>query len=229
MTKTLIAVLPEDSHIHLFEKFTKQFKKIKGKFDLVFFLTKKNYKYALELEKTKLKQIKEKESFENENEEKANTRNTARTYMIENNYDNILFLDSDILLKEDTLTKLLSREKEIITAAYLNILNYQGQQILAPPIYVLVEKEFLSLLKPEALEKSEMLEIGAAGLSCCLINKKVMERLTFRNPDKERSETTAFFYDAIQKLGYKAWADTEIKCIRQPYPEGDERNSLFLL
>lgn len=229
MTKTLISVFPEEKHIHLFEKFTKQFKKLKGKFDVVFVVSKKNYKYLLNLEQTKFKTLKNKDDFENQIEQNASSRNLARDYAIENKYDYVFFLDSDILLPATALTTLLSREKDIISAAYLNVLIYQGQQIIAPPIYKLIEGEYLNLLKPEALEKPELIEIGVAGLSCCLVKKTVLERLTFRKAKNMPSETTSFFQDAIQKLGYKAWADTSVKCIRQPYPDGDERNALFLI
>ena len=229
MAKTLIAVFPDDNHAHIFEKFTKQFKKLKGKFDLIFVVSKKNYKYIILLERTKFEILKNKDDFEDEIEQAVGNRNILRDYALKNKYEDVLFLDSDILLPNDALVNLLSKEKDIITAAYLNVLIYQGEQIIAPPIYKIVDDEFLNLLKPEALEKPMLIEIGATALSCCLIKRDVLERLTFRKPERGVSESISFFEDAIQKLGFKAWADTAVKCVRQPYPDGDERNVLFLV
>ena len=229
MTKTLIAVFPEENHVHLFEKFTAQFNKLKGKFDVVFVISKKNYKYLHQLERTKFKILKNSELFEKELEQAVSNRNFLRDYALTNKYDHVLFLDSDMLFPKELLIKLLAKEKDIITAAYLNVLMLQGQQIIAPPIYKITTEDFLQLLKPEALKEPAMIEIGVAALSCCLVKKEVLEKLTFRKPYRALSESISFFEDVIKKLGYKAWADTEIKCTRQPYPEGDERNALFLL
>jgi len=229
MTKTLIAVFPDDKHAHLFDKFTAQFKKLKGNFDIIFVASKKNYQYLLQLEKTKFKLLKNHETSENELEQAVSNRNLLRDHALKEKYDYVLFLDSDILMQKDTLTRLLEKDKDIITAAYLNVLRYQEQQIVAPPFYKIVEGEYLSLLRPEVLEKPMMMELGAAALSCCMVKKEVLERLTFRKPFRALSESASFFEDALQKLGYKAWVDTDIKCTRQPYPEGDERNAVFLI
>ncbi|RLE47144.1 hypothetical protein DRJ25_03180 [Candidatus Woesearchaeota archaeon] len=227
MTKTLIAVFPEDKHTHLFEKFTQQFKKLKGKFDVIFVVSKQNYKYLEELEKTKLKTLRNKEKFDNELEQAVSNRNLLRDYALEEGYSHVLFLDSDVLMPKDILIRLLEKDKEIITAAYLNVLMYKGQQIIAPPMYKLIEDNYLQLLRPEALNEPRMIKIGAAALSCCLIKREVLERITFRKPYRALSETISFFEDAVKALGYDAWLDTSIKCARQPYPEGDERNVLF--
>lgn len=228
-TKTLISIFPEDKHVHLFAKFTEQFKKLKGEFDIIFVASPQNYKYLLKLEGRKFNVLKNKEKLNNELEQAVSNRNLLREYALENRYENILFLDSDILLEKDTLKNLLEKDKLIITAGYLNVLMYQGKQIVAPPMYKLIDEGYLQLLRPEALQEQKMVKLGASALSCCLVKKEVLERITFRKPFRALSESISFFEDAVKALGYEAWLDTSIKCTRQPYPEGDERNSLFLI
>ncbi len=228
MAKTLVAVFPENNHAHLFEKFTKQFKNLKGKFDIVFVTTVKHYKYLVKLQNTKFKQLQNTEICDRELEQNISSRNLLRDYALKNNYNHVLFLDSDMLFDKNLLVDLLSKEKDIITAGYLNFMNIGGEEILAPPIYK-IKDDYLHLLTPKALEKPMMIEIGAAALSCCLVTKDVLERLSFRKPHRVMSESISFFEDAVKKLGFKAWFDTQIQCSRQPFPDGDERNTMFLV
>ncbi len=231
MAKTLIVVSPDDNNVHLFDKFTAQFKKLKGKFDVVFLISKRNYKYFMKLTETKFKVLKNSEECLKELEQAISNKNLAREYFITNkNYDHILFLDSDMILPRNILVKLLEKDKEIITAAYLNFMIIAGEKIFAPPIYKVSEHEgFLNLLRPEALIQEMMIEVGAAALSCCLVKRDVIERVSFRKPYKVLSESISFFEDAVKKLGFKAWVDTSIQCYRQPFPDSDKRNRAFVL
>jgi len=71
----------------------------------------------------------------------------------------------------------------------------------------------------EGVAKPEIIEVGAAGLGCSLIKRKVLEQV-------ELTGDMQFYVEARAK-GFTASANTMVKCMRRPYPITDPRSQAF--
>lgn len=149
---------------------------------------------------------------------------TSRTEIVEKalakNYKWLMFIDSDIFIPEDAITRLMSHGKDIVTGVYWMKTN--------PPQPVVFEEIGdgpIWNIEP----KDELQEIGGAGLGCTLINLDVFRKFkekgipffdqdwVYENPTTKRriqiaiGEDHWFFHNA-RELGYKVWMDTNVLC-----------------
>lgn len=79
----------------------------------------------------------------------------------------LMFVDSDVFLPADAVNRLMSHDVDIVTGVY-----WMKTQPPQPVIYKTVGDGPIWKIKPQ----DGLLEIGGAGLGCCLINMKVFDR-----------------------------------------------------
>jgi glycosyltransferase involved in cell wall biosynthesis len=158
----------------------------------------------------------------------VNGRNYIRDYALKNDYDFLLFLDSDVLIHPRALEALLATKYDVVAGIYLNVFQLDGKPVVAPVLFKDLGNGQCQLYTYEGAAKQQVLEIGAAGLGCALISKKVLKEIPFRtfNNSSTGGEDMAFFVDARAK-GFKTVANTFVKCLHRPYPADDPRAKLF--
>jgi FkbM family methyltransferase len=126
------------------------------------------------------------------------------------NYDYLFAVDSDIAFKPDTLKKLLSHDKDIVSGLYIQ--RKPGKQILE--IYKNGRNVPYSELKNKGL-----VEIDSCGFGCVLIKSDVIRSMEYPHflyksaidHKNTLSEDTYFCIKAREK-GFKVYADTSILC-----------------
>ncbi len=137
------------------------------------------------------------------------SRNVLRKYALDNGYDYLLSLDADIVLNKDTLTKLLTHKKDIISAIYFRELtNKQGQTKIFP-LVLESDEENHSKIRPIEIIPKRLAKIAMCGLGRVLISRNVLKHVEFRY-DKGFDDE-AFCIDASAK-GFDIHADTSIIC-----------------
>lgn len=158
----------------------------------------------------------------------VNNRKFLRQYALKKGYDYLLFLDSDIMLPARAIEFLLQTGADVASGAYLSVFNIGGKDVIAPVLYRDLGNGECQQYTYDGVASPKIMEIGAAGLGCVLISRKVLEKVDIRTFNKSDSggEDMAFFVDA-RASGFKCVAHTGVKCLHMPYPITDERAKLF--
>lgn len=141
-------------------------------------------------------------------------RNTACDSALKLGFQWLFFLDDDVLIPPDTIPKLVSRGKDIISGLYYR---------RVPPIMPVALID--TRPKPTfigSFNAGDVFEVDLVGAGCLLIHRRVLESMKwpwfewrldrFDLPeDKKCSEDFAFCRDAKAK-GHKIWLDTSVQC-----------------
>jgi len=140
-------------------------------------------------------------------------RNLICHYSIENNYDYVFFVDSDIVLPGDSLVKLLSLNTDIASGVYI-----QRKKEVIPEIYEdvngsIVNMNYKDLLQPQTLK------IAGCGFGCVLVKVSVLKEIGY--PQFEYHPAIKFedtysedidFCSKARKKGYNIFVDTSVRC-----------------
>jgi FkbM family methyltransferase len=130
-------------------------------------------------------------------------------------YDYLFCVDSDIVLPKDTLVKMVSANKDIISGLYIQ--RKPDQHTLE--IYRDTPNGGVANIPYEQLKNLPIVEVAACGMGCCLINSEVLRTLPYPhfvyrsalNHSNTFSEDIYFCLEA-RKFGFKVWADPSIHC-----------------
>lgn len=170
----------------------------------------------------------------------AHSREEIRQYAIKNNYDFLFFLDTDIFLPENSIQKLLSRNKDCV-GFYVHIYNKINHR---PCIFksggfemgksldlftfeeIDAYKDFVKKFKENKLSdqeknlvdfiikdkfKPDLLPVYAVGIGCLMIKREVFEKIPFRtHPTFIWGEDMWFFNEANDKK-VEFWCDTSVR------------------
>ena len=123
--------------------------------------------------------------------------------------------DYDISFKPDTLVKMLSHDKDIVTGIYRQ--RNMDNQILE--VFEPNDRGGFTHIPWDKIKNTPLAEVGACGFGCVLIKKKVMVDIGYPqfkyhsalNHAETFSEDLDFCRKAREK-GFKLFADTSIVC-----------------
>lgn len=131
---------------------------------------------------------------------------------IKEGYDWLFFIDSDMVLPPDALTKLLAHDKDIVSG-----IAFKRFPPFDPCFYekVSVTDRGIKLEHFKKWQKG-LIEADACGMACCLIKRKVFEKMIENNmppffPIPTTGEDIAFCLRAKQ-CGYQIYVDTTVSC-----------------
>ena len=136
-------------------------------------------------------------------------RNVIAKYAQENKFDYILWVDSDMLLPKDTLTRLLSHDTDIVSGVYrYKLLN--DKRIVAKR---LTGDDYTDVLADELYTDGEITEVDAFGFGCVLMKVSVLDKIPY--PwfvyTLEMGEDV-YFCRKAQNAGFKLYLDKKIIC-----------------
>lgn len=141
-------------------------------------------------------------------------RNLMAHYTIDNNFDYIFCVDSDIVLPQDSLIKLLAHKADIVSGVY----RQRFLDICIPEFYINKDGKSVRATK-EDIQKNQLLEVDSCGFGCTLISKSLLVKIGYPQfvyhssiDFKDTiSEDTDFCMKA-KKYGSIIYIDTSIKC-----------------
>jgi GT2 family glycosyltransferase len=128
--------------------------------------------------------------------------------------DYIMFLDDDVLPPMNTITKLLSHQKDVVSGLY-----FAKQEPYFPQIY-LKNKEVAERYDcVEGYQKDSLIEIDSCGGGCLLIKAEVFKKLKRpyfqyvpKGENNPRKGEDFYFCEKAKEAGYKIFCDTSIIC-----------------
>ena len=130
-------------------------------------------------------------------------------------FDYLFSVDSDIAFPPDTLKRLLSHNKDMVSGLYIQ--RKPGQHILE--VYEHNGYGGVTNIPYEKITGRGLVEIASCGFGCVLVKAEVMRAIPYPHFKYHSaidhantiSEDVDFCKKALAK-GFKLWADTEIHC-----------------
>lgn len=129
------------------------------------------------------------------------------------NCDHIFFVDSDILVEEGQLDRLLSHNKEVVSGVYYKRVPYYEplpRRKVAENLYVPIE-----------IEGNDIIEIDGTGMGCLLINMEIFDRIQYpwfefkyNNMNGKWGQLSEDLYlcQKLQNIGIKIYCDPTVQC-----------------
>ena len=139
-------------------------------------------------------------------------RNIIAKYAQENEFDYIMWVDSDMIIPRNTLTRLLSHDKDVVSGVYsYKVLN--NDEVVAKK-FMDEERTDYGNLKIKAIQNSSgLIEVDGFGFGCVLTKVSMFDKIPF--PwfiyTQDMGEDI-FFCRKAQNEGYKLWLDTDVIC-----------------
>ncbi len=159
----------------------------------------------------------------NSRESLTRAQNFARKIAIDEGYDYLFSLESDIFPPHDILPRLYKRGKRVISGLYLIGDAKGGVRIPCITIKQFNDKLLAygtRLLRADELAKYRNVgvkQVAAAGMGCCLIHKDVFTKLAFRYDPRFMGHSEIYYFNSLRLVQENAHVDTDIFC--------DHRNS----
>lgn len=130
-------------------------------------------------------------------------------------YDYLFSVDSDISFPPDTLKKLLSHNKDVISGLYIQ--RKENEHTLE--IYEHNDKGGCSNIPYEKIKNIPLVELAACGMGCVLIKGEVFRAISYPHfvyhsaiDHKNTISEDVDFCRKVKMKGFKIFADTTIHC-----------------
>lgn len=151
----------------------------------------------------------------------VSNRNMVREYFLDNEYDYLFFLDSDLIGLEDAVEKLLCLNKRLTTGWYLSTFEYDSGFVVRPVSYVNYSGDNVRQLTINELINGGVVELAASGLGCCLIHRDIISNVSF---GRDTCSEDVMFFINTKKAGECLYLDTGVPFYHMIYPLGDSRD-----
>lgn len=151
-------------------------------------------------------------------------RNMAAKAMLEKGFTWLFFLDDDVIVPQDTLQRLIGRERDIVSGLY----SRRQEPIMPVAMRKMPDKtnEFVT-----DFTHGDIVPVDMVGAGALLIHRRVFERVpkpwfewTMDRedvpPDERRSEDFDFCAKA-KNAGFQIWLDTSVQCLHAGYGKSD--------
>jgi hypothetical protein len=164
------------------------------------------------------------------------SRNKILDYASKNKYDYLLMMDSDVMVPENILLKLLKAKKDVISGLYFNLFNSGEKQKLLPVCYRELEENIFQEMKtrgmvpdfienragmrrnltPKEIEDGEVLDVLIPSAGCLLLSRKAFESGARYGllEDTQGLHTTddIRFFKELKSKGFELYCDTSVYC-----------------
>lgn len=165
----------------------------------------------------------------------VSSRNIILSYALENNFDYVLMMDSDVIAPNNIIEELLSCNKDIVSGLYSAYFTVNGKTKLLPGAWALLtEDEFKEVkenynlpehiksrfdmprhITKEEADSNSLMEVFMPSAGCMLISRKVFEKVKYDSIEEDgkiKKADDLVFIDEARKAGFEAFCYTKIKC-----------------
>jgi hypothetical protein len=106
-------------------------------------------------------------------------RNKIVDYAIDKKFEGILFVDSDMKLPKETLVRLVSQNKDIISGLYIKKKEQKLIELFLRNQYPDKDGKLMRDVKLEDIENKTLIDIDACGFGCVLIKTHVFFKIGY--------------------------------------------------
>ena len=161
-------------------------------------------------------------------------RNRIFTYAVENSYDYVLMMDSDVIPPTDIIERLLAYKKDIVSGLYYGVFNVDRKQKIQPVAWKCLNEEEWEEVKgqlmsnavkrredirrnltEEEIESGELQEVIIPSAGCMLVGRDVFSRFKYGIldvPGKFNTGDDIYFCRKAREAGIKLYCDPSVKC-----------------
>ncbi len=141
------------------------------------------------------------------------SRNNIVNLAKQNNCDYIFFIDSDVLIEEGHLERLLSHDKDVVSGIY-----YKKTPLYDPLPRRQVAENLYVHIEPEG---SDIIEIDGTGLGCVLVKMSVFDKIHYPwfefkyhnvHGKWDQLSEDLYFFQKLQNVGTKIYCDPIVQC-----------------
>lgn len=154
----------------------------------------------------------------NSREALTRAQNFARKLALEDTKTRyVMSLESDIMVPEDIIQRLMRHAKNVVTAYYtIGNDNVRVPCITIPEFHENLGAYGTRLLKTydEIAEYTNkgLKKVQAGGMGCCLIYKDIMEMFPFKYDPRYTSHSDVYFFNDCFNHNIEVFVDTDIQC-----------------
>jgi len=209
-------------------------------FDILIIENSEDNKNFNELKKRKeIKIIRNNSSEKDKMKRLVNSRNEIIQYVLDNNYDYVLMMDSDVIPPKNILKELLKSNKDIVSGLYYNYFVVDGKTKYMPVCWTaLTEKEFEEIKKKiqlpsfvrshldlrthlteEEANSGRLIKVLFPSAGCMLIKKEVLTNekvryglLNTKNWGGVKTTDDIYFITKAREQGFECFCNTNVKC-----------------
>lgn len=141
------------------------------------------------------------------------SRNKLAAKAMKDEFDYVLWLDSDMVFRPDILEKLIADDKDMVSGLY-----FRRTSPYTPVIFKDSELKDGRLVWSDYTDypKGELFKVAGAGFGCVLMKTDMIFDMIGKygdwfTPLYSSGEDLSFCYRA-RELGYEIWCDSRIKC-----------------
>ncbi|MBI5398624.1 glycosyltransferase family 2 protein [Candidatus Woesearchaeota archaeon] len=230
--KVLIAAVTFAKHAFCFDEFMNAIRAQNYKnYDLLFVDNSRGdlaQEYQNKLKSTGAAVIHDSAIFDHKIKTITNGRKMIRDYLLQHReYEYLFFVDTDVIIPPFALSRLLKRNKSLISGVVLTNMKIEGVNIIAPCIYDFGGEETVRVIDISEVLSDRFLKIYTAGFGCALIARKVLEKVDIDYNKKSLAGEDVMFFVKAKDQGFDTFADTAVKCSHLLYPFGDKRNEKY--
>jgi len=138
--------------------------------------------------------------------------NDARRMALGGGYDALLTVESDIIVPPDALEKLAAVDADVVYGLF--VLRFEPHHWnVATKMRPRGHVEFLTS-NPAATQSAwgTVMDCEGHGQGICLIHRRVLEKIEFRNPKPDLHAQDWFFSFDCQRLGFRQMAHLGVVC-----------------
>jgi len=147
----------------------------------------------------------------------ADAHNACRKYAIDNGFDYMLHLETDIIPPMDVIEKLLIHRKKVVGGLYdifygtKRKLMVQVSEPFDRNIRGYRVMDFIEDLEPTFIDGT-VKQVYHAGLGCMLISREVLDRIEFRGEKGQNFHPDTCFANDCFQLKIPIFVDTTLFC-----------------
>lgn len=163
----------------------------------------------------------------NSREALAASQNYARKFMLENDYDYLLLLESDLFPPADIIWRLLKHAKRVVGAYYL--IGQTSQEEVGWPCVFVTEKASPDAVHPartrlinsEEWAEMKMLgglhEVHGMGVGCTLVTRQIIEDYPWWTDNRfDNKHSDVYFYMKLWNDKIPVYVDFDTQVEHQP-------------
>ena len=143
----------------------------------------------------------------------CNSQNYARKKCLDEGYDFLMFIESDLLPPPESIQRLVNHDQRIVGAVY-----YIGHEVKVPCIFFKYFDEtknsyatrLISLKEVPTFLFKGLQKVHGMGLGCTLIRRDLVERFPFWHDERfDNKHSDVYFYMELENTGISVAADSD--------------------